>query len=198
MAKLIDIKTAKSFVGIETNNYDSQINILLELLTGTIAKYIGLDNFDKETRTDIFYPTAGENKSIFILKKFPVDVSQPITIKIVDYDDTEFTIDSSLYNVLPDKGIIKFASPYVVYTTKLIKVSYTGGFEIDSLSDTYINIPAGLKFACLLWFSTIWNTKEHRGIVRISNDVRQSIQYTVDDIPNDVKEILNNYIRRVF
>jgi len=198
MAKLIDVDTAKSFAGIETTIYDTQIDILLELLTGTIAKYIGLENFDKETRTDTFFPTAGESRTIFTLKKFPVDITQPITINIVDYDGTETLIDSTQYNILPDKGFIIFASPYVIHTTKLIKVSYTGGYDIDTTKNIYIGVPAGLKFACLLWFSSIWNTKEHRGIVRISNEARQMIQYTVDDIPNDVKDILNDYIRRVF
>jgi len=79
----------------------------------------------------------------------------------------------------------------------MIEVEYTGGFQKDA-NNVYQNIPDGLKFACLLWFSTVWNTRELRGIERVDNTVRQSIQIATQTIPEDVKQILFQYQRNIF
>ena len=196
--KLVDLQSAKEFVGITTNSYDVLIDFLLKSISSTIIRFIGVKNLEYGSITDIFYPTYGEHKTIFMLSKYPVDLSQPFTVYKTGFDETVKTeVDNTKYYVIADQGTLIFSSPDDIITSKMIEVNYTAGYKLDS-NNVYIDIPDGLRFACLLWFSTIWNTRELRGVERVDNAVRQSIQMTTQTIPEDVKQIVFQYQRNSF
>jgi len=196
--KLVDLQSAKEFVGITTNSYDVLIDFLLKSISSTIIRFMGVKNLEYGSITDIFYPTYGEYKTVFMLSKYPVDLSQPFTVYKTGFDETVKTeVDNTKYYVIADQGTLIFSSPDDIITSKMIEVNYTAGYKLDS-NNVYIDIPDGLRFACLLWFSTIWNTRELRGVERVDNAVRQSIQMTTQTIPEDVKQIVFQYQRNSF
>lgn len=196
--KLVDLQSAKEFVGITTNNYDVLIDFLLKSISSTIIRFMGVKNLEYGNVKDVFYPTYGEYKTVFMLSKYPVDLSQPFTVYKTGFDETVKTeVDNTKYYVIADQGTLIFSSPDDIITSKMIEVDYTAGYKLDS-NNVYIDIPDGLRFACLLWFSTIWNTRELRGVERVDNAVRQSIQMTTQTIPDDVKQIIFQYQRNSF
>ena len=192
MGKLIDVQSAKDFVSITSTSQDSLIDFILEKLSSAIARYLALKGFDYENVTDIYFPTYGEYKRLLVLSKYPVDLSQPFNIVIVDYQENETSISSDKYFVNSEKGYVYFQEP--LYTNNMIKVTYTAGYQID-VNGVYQNVDDGLRFACLLWFATIWNTRELRGIDRIDMTTRQMIEISTQSIPDDVKQILHQYQR---
>ncbi len=196
--KLVDLQTAKDFVGISSTSQDTLIDTLLFYISNSIIRLLGVKDFDYGATKDIFYPTYGENRKIFKLSKYPVDLNQPFTVKTVSYDENIITtIDDKKYYVIAERGTLVFSNPDDIFTSKMIEVEYTAGYQKDA-NNVYQNIPDGLRFACLLWFSTIWNTRELRGIERVSNDVRKTIQIATQNIPEDVKQIIFQYQRNSF
>lgn len=198
MGRLIDLQTAKDFVGVTSTSNDTLIGFLLDTLTEAIGTYIGVSGFDYATIKDVFYPTAGELRSLFKLSRIPVDITQPFTVEIVNFDETtKTTVDANYYYIIADRGSLFFKKPEYILTANMIEVSYTAGYQTDA-NNVYIGIPDGLKLACLMWFSTLWNTREMRGIERVDNNLRQSLRMAVQEIPPDVKEVLQQYQRVSF
>ncbi len=196
--KLVDVQTAKDFVGISSTNQDVLIDTLLFYISDSIMRLLGVKDLDYGITKDIFYPTVGETKSIFKLSKYPVDLTQPFIVRKIGFDENNVVeVDNTFYYVIPDKGTLVFSSPDSILTSKMIEVEYTAGYQKDA-NNVYIGIPDGLRFACLLWFSTIWNTKELRGVEKVDNAVRQSIQIATQTIPDDVKQIIFQYQRNSF
>lgn len=161
MVRLAD-KTSVDIRGSLNESTGVHLSTNLALESASLYAESVLDTtFAKETKTDSFWVSSVEvpfnGKFIFLrLSKAFITEGETITVEHssswVSFDADKGTLDSSMFVVDTEKGILKIIGASLDDT--YIKVTYTAGFNVDAtITDMYkqSEVPAWLRDAAAVY-----------------------------------------------
>jgi hypothetical protein len=126
----------------------------------------------------------GNGKDQLRLKQYPISA---VTSLAIDDDAVDLT-DADEYQLYADEGII--CLPYGIFSKgrRNVEVAYTAG---------YSTIPEDLEQAVIEWIALKWHERQENriGITNKGGNVAGSLSFAQDDIPPEVRKILDLYRR---
>lgn len=185
----------KAFLGLTstTSAQDTLLDVIINSVTTYIENYIGF-RVKKTTYTNEVVDT--DNDSI-ILKRGPITGAVSISRRNSGLNDDSWeTIDSNLYFVDTDAGIIRGAGGYKFGNSRQgYRVTYTAGYDFDNttsyLGDTEA---ADLEMAAWMLAAAMWNLKGGSGGVKSESIGDYSVVYQTSVLNTpELQDILDKY-----
>lgn len=182
--RLISLQEVKDFLDKTDTDHDSLLLSLIEMTSKRIETYLN--------RT-LKYGTYTEKShargiTSYWVKAFPIDSSQPLTVK---RDGTTLTLDTDYY-LDYENGVIYFSTPQ--YSTKplALEVTYTGGYK-EGIENILL-VPDDLKKACLYQVAYEFKRRHELGATAF-NMPDGSLQIQPIGLLPEVEKILRAYRR---
>lgn len=184
--KLIGLQELKSFLEKTDTEHDSVLLMLIEMVSKRMETFLNRD-LTYQTKTEKLY---GDGFTMYQVRAFPVDTSQPYSVKRDGY----LMKDGSDYFLDPDNGLITFITP--VYSRPLgLEISYTGGYREGA--EGILMVPDDIRKACLYQTAYEFRRRHELGATSITMpDGSMQIQ-PVSLLP-EVKSILQHHRRQPF
>ena len=158
---LTTVQRAADFLGLGTivsnSTNDKRLQRLIDSVTDFIEHHIGY-RVKQTTYSNEEYDT--EKGSTLLLDKFPISTFTNLQRRSSALNDDNWeTVDSNLYHVDNDSGIITGAGGWLfARTIKGYRVNYTAGFNFDNTA-TFLQDTEGsdLELAAWLLISTLFS-----------------------------------------
>lgn len=146
---------------------DAAIGALLEQLSAAAEAAIGTA-LAKQARTERHRSPDGRH--IFV-RAYPIDLVQPVTVKVFSDGTTRYTVEASLYRVDGERGFIEAYSPGAFPRTSWhsLEVAYTGGYAEESEgSEEVVQVPEHLRRAIMQQATYEWRNRTTLGATNFS------------------------------
>jgi hypothetical protein len=190
---LVTLAEVKEHMNISTdvNDRDSFIETLINAHSESIVNYCQRKFIQVTTAINEIF--NGDGESDYYVKNWPI-TEAITTLYYRNVGDTTWTLLSSNYEFEQDNdsGLIRFTDGNVFWRgIRNWKIPYKYGYPIG-------DVPASLKLACIDLVTRKYKQYDERlhGVTGKSFG-DQSISYSLDNLPADIKATLNHY-RRVF
>lgn len=157
LATLAYIKAVNPVVQSGTGQ-DAWITAMAAAISKQIERELGVDGFDKTTRTELHDVAPGQ--TLFHLRSFPVDTAASFVVKNEANGDfaAAAAIDSDNYHVDAARGRLQFRGRYysLVDGPGALQIAYTGGI-VASGGDVVAAGYGDLSLACAM---QVWSEKQ--------------------------------------
>jgi len=202
---LTTLARLKSFLGLSTDRFDTQLVIAINQATGFIERYCKR-SFKSQTYTDEEYD--GPGSPTLLLKQYPVTTFSQLQVNDAnDNTDSWSTIGTDRYFFYED-GRISFAtnkgtfldsdSGLFLAGRNKYRATYIAGYLIDFSNENdpdLHTLPQELEYACMKLVSGIFNSARAEGLeqTRIGDSWIRMKPLLFND--KELKEILDKYAK---
>lgn len=194
---LVTLADTKQFLGIDNNEQDDTIKLLINMATDYIEKKTNR-RFKSTVYTDEEYDGTG--KFELKLKQFPViTFTQLQKNNATDNTDSWETINATDYWVDLETGIITRTSEFLDWEDNeevgLAESVFSLGKNKYRITYTvgYATIPSDLQYACMAFVSQVLNNRKAGGIKSESLGDHSIVFEEIYQKDSIVKQILDNY-----
>ena len=193
---LTTVARVKSYLGISAATWDTVLELLVNAVSQQIVTYCDRD-FVKTAVSNEVYDGHGTNE--LLLKLFPVDTTETITLQERDSNDNNAnwtTVNAQNYFVKAN-GIVVLPNTVFLDLPQHYRISYTAGYNFDNavtfLSDAGA---ADLELACWKLIATAFNDRKNSTKIKSESLGDYSVTFARDvDLDTEIKQILDNYKR---
>lgn len=193
---LTTVARVKSYLGISAATWDTVLELLVNAVSQQIVTYCDRD-FVKTAVSNEVYDGHGTNE--LLLKLFPVDTTETITLQERDSNDNNAnwtTVNAQNYFVKAN-GIVVLPNTVFLDLPQHYRISYTAGYNFDNavtfLSDAGA---ADLELACWKLIATAFNDRKNSTKIKSESLGDYSVTFARDvDLDPEIKQILDNYKR---
>lgn len=196
---MITLKQTKSYLQFATSDYDSLLQDIIGFSVGYIENYIGYSLKHSEF-TELF---QGTGRQFLPIGKCNITKISNIKIDDIPVEPTKYTLSHNM--VLKIDGLWEkkyIDSQNIDYN---IKITYNSGYSYPLVSDIIneSNVPKEIQYVALELAKRIFikcgtqqQTSQESGSQKSASMSTSyfEIKFT-EDLPKDLKRILNKYIR---
>lgn len=189
----------KTFIGKTTNEDDSLIELLINIVSDYVEKYCDR-RFKQTTYTDQYYDGTGINK--MFLRQYPVDETTGVTIdeRSSDFNDTSWDqLDSSLFHVDWNAGVVELVGARFAEVPKKYRIDYKAGYNFDNVTPgtTLQAVGIGdLELAVWMMVNNIYQNRKSTTGIKSESIGNYSVSYGDDTMLSpEIRMILNKYKR---
>lgn len=125
---LVTATEYKTYRGVSGSDHDTLLStVIIPIAESRISDYCNVETFDSAAYTDEVHD--GDGTQLLIVKNPPIDTGETVTVKALDAEGTESTIETNTYRAITDGRIMKVPKE----NRTLVVRSPFGGFRSDSL-----------------------------------------------------------------
>lgn len=182
---LISLTEAKSYLKITGSGEDAILTDFVDSISKAVATYCRR-KLVKATFTE-YYNGGGIGR--INLKNYPI-----VSITTI-HDDSNRTydattlVDSDDYYFDADKGFVElYDGGIFTDSVQNVKIVYLAGYVAGT------DMPYDIELACKIWLSKVYHQYSKQSIHVSSESLRErSVSYRQEDIPIEVKRLLERY-----